>query len=70
MITSLDKAIAALIGALLPVLVAFGLDLPDFFKDPATVATISSVLAGILAWLVPNKVKPPEAPEDELGIGA
>ncbi len=70
MITSFDKAIAALIGAVLSMAVMFGLDVPDFFKQPEAVTAVSGLVAGLLTWLVPNKVKPPEAPEDELGIGS
>ena len=55
MFTSIDKAIAALIGAAVSIGVMLGLDVPPLFKDPAMVATVASVIAGALTWAVPNK---------------
>ena len=70
MITSFDKAVAALTGAVLSMAIMFGFDVPEFFKQPETVTAISGLVAGLLTWLVPNKVKPAADPEDHLEIGA
>ena len=61
MFTSYDKAIAAFLTALLSILVMVGLPMPDFLKDPATIAAISGVLSGIVTYLVPNKTTAPPA---------
>ena len=55
MITSFDKAIAALLGAVLSIAVMLGFDLPAFFKQPETITAISGMVAGLLTWLVPNR---------------
>lgn len=55
MFTSVDKMLAALLGAALPWLFAQLGPAPDAlvqYADPIQVA-----LAAFLAWLVPNKVK-------------
>ena len=52
MITSWDKAIAALIGAVIPILANFGFDLN---LGDGVIASISGVLAFALTYLFPNK---------------
>lgn len=61
MFTSFDKAIAAFLTALVSIIALTGLNLPDFFKDPATIAAIASVLSGIVTYFVPNKTPAPPA---------
>ncbi len=53
MITKWDKAIAALIGALLPIAANLGFNLE---LSPEVIGTISGVIAMVLTWAVPNKV--------------
>lgn len=55
MFTSYDKAIAAVLTGFVSVLALTGLNLPSFLTDPATVAVLSSVITGLVTYLVPNK---------------
>lgn len=55
MITSFDKAIVALIGALLSILAAFGISVD--WATPEMVGIAGSILTGLLTYLWPNKVK-------------
>ena len=55
MFTTIDKAIAALLTAVISILALLGLNLPAFVKDPATVAAITGVITAMVTWLVPNK---------------
>ena len=55
MFTKYDKAIAAFVGALFPILAVFGLDLPESVKDPKVVGSMSVVLSTILTFIFPNK---------------
>lgn len=55
MITTFDKAIVALLGAILSIAAAFGLHVD--WATPELIGTIGSVITGILTYLVPNKVK-------------
>lgn len=55
MITGFDKAIVAVLGGLVTILAAFGLELT--WATPELIGTIGSVLTGILTYLIPNKAK-------------
>lgn len=55
MFTSFDKALAAMIAAIVSMLVLWGLPVPAFMQDPTTQATIVTVITGIVTYLVPNK---------------
>ena len=52
MITTLDKAIVAILGGVVSVLAAFGIDLG---VSQELVASIGAVITGILVYIVPNK---------------
>ena len=52
MLTPWDKAIAALIGAVLPVLANLGF---DWNIGPEAITAISGVVAMVLTFVVPNK---------------
>ena len=54
MLTSYDKALAALVVPILSLLVLAGL-LPEGWAGPEAVAGITSVLTAAATWLVPNK---------------
>lgn len=51
MFSTIDKALAAVLGALLPLLFAQIGPAPEFLTGEAA----QVILAGIMAWLVPNK---------------
>lgn len=53
MITTFDKAIVALIGALLSILAAFGINVD--WATPEMIGIAGSVLTGILTYLIPNR---------------
>jgi len=53
MITSVDKAIAALVMA--GVFLANTFFNTDWAVDAATINTIAAVLTPVLVWLIPNK---------------
>lgn len=54
MFSTVDKAIAAILGGLISFLaMRFGLALD--FLTPEVINTLSVMIAGILAWAVPNK---------------
>ena len=53
MFTSFDKAIAALVGALLTIAATFGL--PTDWATPEIIGVIGSVLTSLLTFVVPNK---------------
>lgn len=55
MFTSYDKAIAAFLMAVVSIAVMAGLPVPEFLKDPTTMASVAGVLTGIITFLVPNK---------------
>lgn len=54
MFTTIDKALAGLIGAVLTILPMW-LPALQFLADPTTQATITGALVPLLVWLVPNK---------------
>lgn len=60
MYTEYDKAIAALLTALLGVLTAFNVD--PAWLSPAIVAAITPFVTAIVVWLVPNAAKPVPPP--------
>ena len=51
-----SKAIGGFIGALIPVLALF-FEVPDFLKDPQTIAVISTVLATIGVYVAPKNAE-------------
>lgn len=55
MITSFDKAIVALLGALLSIAAAFGLKVD--WATPEVITSIGGVLTALLVYVVPNKAK-------------
>jgi membrane protein YqaA with SNARE-associated domain len=55
MVSSFDKAIIALLGSIVTIAAAFGLELS--WATPELIGTIGSVLTGILTYLIPNKAK-------------
>ena len=55
MITTFDKAIVALIGAVLSILAAFGISVD--WATPEMIGIAGSVLTGVLTWAIPNKAK-------------
>lgn len=56
MFTTFDKAIAAVVGGIGSILVMHNV-IPEGALSPELVASISSVIAGVVAWAVPNKSK-------------
>lgn len=55
MITTIDKAIAALIVPVLSLLVLFHAPVPAALTDPTTITLITGVITGIVTYFVPNK---------------
>lgn len=53
MITTIDKALVALIGATLSIAAAFGVNVE--WASPELVGAVGAVITGFLTWLVPNK---------------
>ncbi len=51
--TSFDKAIVALLGALVTIAAQFGL--PVGWATPEIITTVGGVLTALLVYLVPNK---------------
>lgn len=56
MITSFDKAIAAVLGGVLSIVAAFGINVE--WATPEMIGIAGSVLTGILTYLIPNKKTP------------
>lgn len=56
MFSTIDKALAAMLGAALPLLFAQLGPAPEILSQFS--GTISVVLSGLLAWAVPNKESP------------
>ena len=54
MITSIDKAIAAVVSGIASLLVLANV-VPEEMLSTEMVASISSVIAGVVTWAVPNK---------------
>lgn len=52
MITSIDKAIVALLGSVLSIVAAFGVDVT--WASDGLIASVGAVLTAVLVWLVPN----------------
>lgn len=48
-----NKAVAAIIGGLISLVTLLGLPLPEVFKDPAVVASITGVISTLLVVLAP-----------------
>ena len=57
MFTTIDKAIAALIGSLIALGVLFGLPVPEFMQQPSWALSIAGGVSAVLTWAVPNKPK-------------
>lgn len=55
MFTAFDKALIALIGAVIYFLAQFGITIP--WLTPEVVENIAVGLTPILVWLIPNKTK-------------
>lgn len=53
MVTTIDKAIVALIGGLLSVAATFGVSVD--WATPEMIAGVGAVITALLTWLVPNK---------------
>ncbi len=53
MVSSFDKAIAALIGSILTILAAFNIHVD--WLTPELIGTIGSVVTALLTYLVPNR---------------
>lgn len=53
MFTTIDKALAALIGGILTIVATFGIDVA--WATPEIIATFGAVLTAVFTWLVPNK---------------
>jgi hypothetical protein len=53
--SSIRKAIAALITSLFTLGALFGLEVPQALTGPDYLAAISTLLAPFLVWLVPNR---------------
>lgn len=52
MLTSFDKAIAAIIGGIGTIAASYGFDLG---LTPEMTTALATVISGALVWLVPNK---------------
>ena len=57
MITSFDKAIVALLGAVLSIAATFGLKVD--WATPEMISAFGGAITALLVYLIPNKVKPP-----------
>lgn len=55
MITTFDKAIVALLGALLSIAAAFGLKVD--WATPEVISSVGGVITALLVYLVPNRAK-------------
>lgn len=55
MITTFDKAIVALLGALVTIAATFGLKVE--WATPEVINSVGGVLTALLVYLVPNKAK-------------
>ncbi len=55
MITTFDKAIVALLGAVLSIAATFGLKVD--WATPEVVSSIGGILTALLVYIVPNKAK-------------
>ena len=56
MITSFDKAIVALLGAVLSIAATFGLKVD--WATPEMISAVGGAITALLVYLIPNKAKP------------